>query len=134
VEEFLAGLIGALLGVVVEALLEVLFGLAVEALSATIKRLKDAGPVALTLGLVFAGAGAGFVSSWLVPHRVIAIGAAVPGLSLVLAPLLTGCVMALLGKQMGRSGQSPSPVATFRGGVVFAFSMALVRWLLVGVR
>lgn len=133
-EEFLAGLIGALLEVVVEALLEVLFGLAVEALSATIKRLKEADPLAGTLGLVFAGAGAGFVSAWLVPHRLIAIRAAIPGLSLVLAPLLTGCVIALLGKQMGRSGKSPSPVATFRGGVVFAFSMALVRWLLVSVR
>ena len=133
-EDFLLGLLGALLEVIGEALLELLFGLAAEALSAGIKRLKEAGPVALTIGLAFGGAGAGLLSAWLVPHRLIVTRVAIPGLSLVVAPVATGFVMGFLGKQIRRAGHSPNSVATFRGGLVFAFSMALVRWSLIGAQ
>jgi hypothetical protein len=132
VEHLLEALLGVLLEVIGDALLEVLFGLAAEALSGVIKRLKDAGPVVLTLGLAGAGAGAGLLSAWLVPHRLIVGRVVIPGLSLVAAPLVTGFVMGLLGQQIRRAGHWPSSVATFRGGVVFAFSMALVRWWLIG--
>ena len=128
--DLLVGLVVALLEVIGEALLEVLFGLAAEALSCAIRRLKDRGPVVWTLAL--AGAGAGLISAWLVPHRVIVGRVVIPGLSVVLAPLVTGLVMSLFGSQVRRAGQWPSGIATFRGGVLFAFSMALVRWWLVG--
>jgi hypothetical protein len=132
VEHLLEALVGVLLEVVGDALLEVLFGLVAEALSGVIKRREDASPVVLTLGLAGAGAGAGLLSGWLVPHRLIVGGVVIPGLSLVVAPLMTGVVMGLLGKQIRRAGHWPSSVATFRGGAVFAFAMALVRWWLVG--
>jgi hypothetical protein len=128
----LEALLAVLLDVIGDALLEVLFGLVAEALSGVIKRLKDASPVVLALGLAGAGAGAGLLSAWLVPHRLIVGRVVIPGLSLVVAPLMTGLVMSVLGKQICRAGHWPSSVATFRGGVVFAFSMALVRWWLVG--
>jgi hypothetical protein len=134
VEDFLLGLLGALFEIFGEAALEILFGLAAEALAAAIDRLKDAGPAALMIGVAFGGAGAGLISSWLVPHRLILTRPAMPGLSIVLAPLVTGFVMGFVGKQIRRSGRWPSSVATFRGGVVFAFSMALVRFLLIGAR
>jgi hypothetical protein len=114
--------------------LKILFGLAAEAPAAAIERLKDAGPAALTIGVAFGGAGAGLVSSWFVPHRLMVLRPAIPGLSLVVAPLATGFVMGFPGKQIRRSGHWPSSVATFRGGVVFAFLMALVRFLLIGAR
>ena len=132
-EDFLLGLVGALLEIFGEAALEILFGLAAEAPAAAIERLKDAGPAALAIGVAFGGAGAG-LTSWVVPHRLIVTRPAIPGLSLVVAPLVTGFVMGFLGKQIRRSGRWPSSVATFRGGVVFAFSMALVRFLLIGAR
>lgn len=131
-EHLLEALLAVLLEVIGDALLEVLFGLVAEALSGVIKRLEDATPVVVTLGLAGAGAGAGLLSAWLVPHRLIVGRVVIPGLSVLVAPLLTGVVMDLLGKQIRRAGHWPSSVATFRGGVVFAFSMALVRWWFVG--
>lgn len=133
VEDLLAGLLGALAEIVGDFLLEVLFGLAAEALSACIGRLKQATPAVSAIGLAFVGAAAGLLSVWLVPHRLIVTRTSLPGVSLLLAPLVTGFAMGLLGKQLRRFGQHPSDIATFRGGVVFAFSMAVIRWWLVGM-
>jgi hypothetical protein len=40
--------------------------------------------------------------------------------------------MYLLGGQLRRLGRQASSIATFRGGALFAFAMALVRWWLIG--
>ena len=85
------------------------------------------------MGLAFAGAAAGVLSAWLLPHRLIAARAVLPGVSLLLAPLATGAAMHFLGKLQRRLGRSPGSLATFRGGALFALSMALIRWWLVGV-
>jgi hypothetical protein len=56
----------------------------------------------------------------------------VPGVSLVLSPLSAGLVMKAFGDWRRRRGGDPSFLATFWGGALFAFSFALVRWLMVG--
>jgi len=133
VEDLFAELFAALLDIVVEFLLQLLFELAAEALSALINRWRQGSPAVSTIGLALFGGAAGLLSAWLFPHRLIAGRVALPGVSLLLAPLATGSVMHFLGKRLRRSGRSPSNLATFRGGSLFAFSMALIRWWLVGL-
>lgn len=131
-EDLLAELVAALLEIFGEFLLEILFELAAEAINALIHRRRPSSPALSTVGLVFVGAASGLVSAWLFPHRLIGTRVVLPGVSLLLAPLATGSAMHLLGKRLQQVGRYTSNLATFRGGALFAFSMALIRWWLVG--
>jgi len=133
VEDLFVELLAALLEVAGEFLIEILFGLAAEALSAMINRLKQTSPAVSAIGLACVGAAAGLLSAWLFPHRLIVTRVVLPGVSLLLAPLVTGFAMGFLGKRLRGFGRHPSNIATFRGGVLFAFSMALIRWWLIGL-
>ena len=129
----MGALLAGLVEIVGEFLIEMLFGLAIEALSAVINRLKQTSPAASAIGLAFVGAAAGLLSAWLFPHRLIMTRVVLPGVSLLVAPLVTGLAMGFVGKRLRHFGGYPSNIATFRGGVLFAFSMALIRWWLVGL-
>jgi hypothetical protein len=85
------------------------------------------------VGFVFGGAAAGFLSAWLFPNRLIVTRVMVPGASLLLAPLATGVAMHLLGRRLRNLERQVTSLATFWGGALFAFSMALVRWWLLGL-
>jgi hypothetical protein len=50
----------------------------------------------------------------------------------VLSPMLAGLVMHYYGRWRESRGSEPSYTATFLGGALFAFGMALVRFLLIG--
>ena len=132
-EDLLVELFAAFLDIVGEFLLQMLFELAAEALSGLINRLRPGNSTVSALGLILAGVAAGLLSAWLFPHRLMATRVVLPGVSLLAAPLATGLAMHFLGKRLRRFGRYPSHLATFRGGVLFAFSMALIRWWLVGL-
>ena len=143
-EDLLLQLLGAVLEIIGEALLEIVFEVATEALLQTVfetaaaalnglvNRWRERGPAVSAIGLAFAGGATGLLSAVLFPHRLIAARAVVSGVSLLLAPLATGYAMHLLGDRLRRFGRYPSNLATFRGGALCAFSMALIRWWLVG--
>jgi hypothetical protein len=86
--------------------------------------------VASGLGFVVAGGLAGYWSALFVPHRVLP-KLAVSGPSVVLAPLCAGLAMHFFGQWRRRHGGNPTYLATFWGGGIFAFAMALVRWWMV---
>jgi len=132
VEGLLAELLGFVLEILGEFVLQVIFELVTEALAGLISNRKEPRPAVSAVGLVFGGAAAGFLSAWLFPHRVIVTRVVIPGTSLLLAPLATGIAMHALGKRLRRLERHPTSLATFWGGALFAFSMALVRWWLVG--
>ena len=131
-EDLFAELLAILLEVVGDFLLQIVFELATEALGRLIKDRKQRSPAVSAIGLVFGGAVAGLLSAWLFPHRLIAMRVVVPGVSLMLAPLATGLAMHLLGRRLRRLERRASSLATFWGGALFAFVMAVVRWWLVG--
>jgi hypothetical protein len=54
----------------------------------------------------------------------------VRGVSLVVAPLLTGTVMSILGRTIRRRGKRVVKIETFPYAALFAYGMALVRLLL----
>jgi len=73
----------------------------------------------------------GFILSNTIPWRIFR-NPIIPGISLLLSPIATGLVMKLFGDWRRSRGHQPTVLATFWGGALFAFSMALVRWLRVG--
>lgn len=124
---------------VMEFLLELLFELLVEfalllgltPLHRALTRRRRSNPVLAAIGLVVLGSLIGLLVAWLFPERLLP-ALALPGASLVLSPLAAGLVMKVFGDWRKRRGGDPSALATFWGGALFAFSFALVRWLMVG--
>ena len=87
-------------------------------------------PVMAAIGIVIAGALAGLVASLAWPARILQPGP-VRGLSLIVSPIAAGILMDRYGRWSEEKGSEPSYLATFLGGALFAFSMALVRFLWV---
>ena len=83
-----------------------------------------AGAVLLVLGGIM-----GWIGWLLVPDPLLS-HAPIPGASLLLSPLITGGVMEFYGRWRRKSGHATSSASTFWGGALFAFGMALVRFLL----
>jgi hypothetical protein len=69
----------------------------------------------------------GVVTLLVIPMPVIR-NVMIPGISLVLAPVLVGTTMFSWGKYRRGKGRTVSGLATFWGGALFAFSSALVRF------
>ena len=110
-----------------EALLEGGF----HAAGQSFKRRSRAHPVVAGVGVILMGAVAGVIASLVWPARILHPGP-VRGLSLIVSPLVNGIVMERYGQWREDRGGSRSYIATFWGGALFAFSMALVRFLWVG--
>ena len=94
------------------------------------RRRTRAHPVVAAIGVVLMGALAGLLSWWILPGRIVQRGP-IPGLSLVISPIVSGLVMDRWGDWRESRGAERSFVATFWGGALFAFAMALVRFLLL---
>lgn len=115
--------------ILLQIVVEVLFELGFESIGESMRRRRRAHPVVALVGAVLFGGVAGLATSLLWPARIIKT-APVPGASLLLSPLLTGLVMDQYGRWRKDEG---SYLATFWGGAFFAFGMALVRFLWVGL-
>ena len=87
------------------------------------------GAVYLCLGAVI-----GVESVDVLPHRFFPISGPISGVSLVLAPLVAGLMTQLFGYWRQRHHHISSWFATFWGGALFAFSIAFIRWMVVGRR
>jgi hypothetical protein len=129
VEDLLLVLIEILLEGIAEFVVEVLFGLVVEAMA---ERWEKGSRTIPWILLALLGMASGFFSAVIFPHRIIARRVAFHGVSLLLAPVATGFALYLIGKQLRRWGRPASSLTTFQGGAAFAFAMALIRWWLVG--
>ncbi len=66
----------------------------------------------------------------MIPIRILP-NSRFPGISLLLSPIAAGWIMKALGDWRRSRGHEPTVLATFWGGALFAFSMALVRRLRV---
>ena len=111
---------------VAELVLEILVELGLGALLSPSSG-KERHAALAYLGIVLMGAIAGFLFSLAVPKPVLS-QTPVPGLSLVLSPLLAGTSMMALGRWRRSKGRNATRLATFFGGALFAFALAFVRW------
>lgn len=80
------------------------------------------------------GAVIGFETVDLLPHRLFPVRPPFPGISLLLAPLGAGLLMHCFGLWRRKRAHDSSWLSTFWGGAVFAFSIALSRWITVAGR
>ncbi len=111
---------------VVEGLLEVGWE-SVRRVSAKRGRVNRAAAAAV---LVLLGGVTGYLSVLFVPVHLFG-PSRYPGISLLVAPLATGAALQALGSWRAERGHTPSVLATFWGGALFAFAMVGVRVLLV---
>ena len=130
--ELLLEIFGEIFPEIGAALLQIFFEFAAGALHELIQA-WTIGPVVSSIGLLLVGAIAGLLSVGVVPHRLIATRVMFPGLSLLLAPLVAGSAVYVLGDRLQRFGWCSSNFGGFRGGAVFAFAMAAIRWCFIAL-
>jgi len=81
-------------------------------------------------GAFLVGLTLGFMSGWAAPQRMIP-ARYFQGTSIVFVPVLLGAAMHYWGKWRTRHGKRGSAVATWYGGGVFGFGLAIGRLLVL---
>ena len=138
VDELLAGILGAIAELLLEAFLEVIAAVALDLASRALLDLSTSITDAIKenkilTGFVYGllGVVAGLLSILVLPHRMIhrdhPIG--FHGISLLISPIIAGTVLSSVGAVMRRWGKKVTPVETFGYGFAFALGMAVVRFL-----
>ncbi|HKF48486.1 MAG TPA: hypothetical protein VKB38_14075 [Terracidiphilus sp.] len=130
-EDLLAAVLEFLLECLVEVLIEFAMGLAADVTARAIRRTtlggRRIGPALSTFLVALAGFIAGFASVWIFPHPFVR-PSRFHGVSLIISPLVTGILLALLGQGIRRRGKESVAIESFRYGFVFALAIAIVRF------
>jgi hypothetical protein len=87
-------------------------------------------PLAACVGYIFLGGLAGGLSLFLFPHPLVH-PSKVPGLSVVISPILAGLGMSLIGSIRRKRNKNAIRIESFGYGFAFAFGMALIRFFFV---
>jgi hypothetical protein len=109
----------------------VLFEFGWESVAHTVRRRESANRIGALFGYALFGSLVGLVSVYLLPRPIVAPGG-VPGVSLILVPVVVGVAMNEYGRFRRNRGIPTTHLATFSGGATFAFFTALVRFALRG--
>ena len=121
-----------LLQLVIEIIGQVIFELLVacgwESLTDSGLRVRQSRPLVAGIAQFLMGLSAG-VLSLLILSRRLWPQSAIPGLSLVLSPVGTGIAMHWLGELWRDRGKQPPALFSFKAGAIFAFGMALARFV-----
>jgi hypothetical protein len=128
-------LLFAFLEMFLEILFEAAFEFAAEFLGALVLRgvaevfdtSEFKNPLLASVGYVFLGGVAGGLSLLFFPHPLVH-PSRVPGLSVVISPVLAGVGMSLVGSTLRKRNKKAMQIESFGYGFAFAFGMALVRF------
>ena len=128
----------AFLEVLLENFVEAAFEFAAEFIGAIIWRgfaaVFDASefknPWLAYIGYVFLGGVAGGMSLLIFPHPLVH-PSRIPGLSVVISPVLAGLGMSILGSTLRKRNKKTMQIESFGYGFAFALGMALVRFFFV---
>jgi hypothetical protein len=129
-------LLVALLEIFLEIFLEAAFEFAAEFIGALIWRGLAAevdttefkGPLLACIGYVILGGVTGGLSLLFFPHPLFH-PSRIPGLSVVISPVLAGLGMWMVGTSLRKRNKKAMQIESFGYGFAFAFGMALVRFL-----
>jgi hypothetical protein len=116
--------------VVVQVFGEFAFTLGWESLAHALRGSRKANPIFALVGWAIIGATCGAIGTFLVPYRILP-PSRLRGMSLIVAPLITGALMRTVGDRRRKAGKDTTVLATFWGGSLFAFSAAVTRFLLI---
>ncbi len=131
-------LLFAFLELVLEIFFEAAFEFAADFLGALILRgitevfntSEFKNPLVASIGYVFLGGLAGGLSLLFFPHPLVH-PSKIPGLSVVISPILAGFGMSLVGSTLRKRNKNAMQIESFGYGFAFAFGMALVRFFFV---
>ena len=129
--DFLEFLLFAFLEIFGDALIQIVLEFLLNGLASIRRALPDTEnkyPRLQAVGWFVVGAGVGGLSLAVYSKPLFHRGR-LPGVSLLLSPLLTGLVMEQLGRFRAARGKSAQPLSNFHNGAAFAFGFALVRFL-----
>ncbi|HEX8846930.1 MAG TPA: hypothetical protein VF791_19970 [Pyrinomonadaceae bacterium] len=107
---------------------ELLVELGLRSLSEPFRAREARSPFLTFIGYGLLGAIAGGISLLIFPRSFVR-SSSMHGISLLLTPALAGLVMSGLGWLRGRQGSSLIKLDSFGYGFIFAFGMALLRFL-----
>jgi hypothetical protein len=135
-EDLLGAILGGLLELLAEFLLEVALGALAGLLSRLARRfrvtVRRSDPVVATVVFTLVGAGFGFLSAVIFPFPLVH-PSRFHGISLLISPVLTGFVMAWIGRAWKRRGRASVRIESFGYGFTFALAVALVRFWIMKV-
>ena len=130
--DFLFELLLMVLEPILEAILELIasaiMDLASRLLADSFDALESAPPVIATVVYTALGMFAGGCSVLVFPHHLVH-PSRIPGISLVVSPILTGAALSLIGALLRSREKTTTRIETFRYGFAFAFGMSTVRLL-----
>ena len=133
--EILFELLAPILEIVAELVLQVAFEwlaeLGFRAIRAPFLRGQEASPGWAAVGYAIFGAIAGGLSLLIFPSSFVA-SYAWRVVNLVVTPVLSGAAMSIFGAWRRRRGQELVRLDRFAYGMVFAFAMAVVRFVFAG--
>lgn len=105
---------------------ELLAELGLHSLKHAARKPRD--PVLATIGFAILGVIAGGISLLILPNSLIP-GIELRWINLFLTPLAAGGIMMLIGRQRDKRGRALVGLDRFGYAVVFAFAMAVVRFV-----
>lgn len=130
-EDFILEIFFEILGFIFEAIgeyiLAAIWDLMLRAVGEVFQTSELPNPVLAAFGYVLIGLTTGGLSLLFLPHRLIR-HSRVPGVSLIISPVMTGLMMALTGKILRRRRKTVTRMESFGYGFAFAFGVALVRF------
>jgi hypothetical protein len=133
-DELFGAILAGIAELVAEILIEAVFAGLAGVLSRAFRlfkvKVRRADPVVATVMFGLVGVSSGFLSALFFPHHLVH-PTRLHGISLLISPILTGLLMAQIGRTVRRCGRQPVRIESFGYGFVFALAMALVRFWLV---
>jgi hypothetical protein len=130
-EELFGAILAGIAELVAEILLEAVFAELAGVLSRAFRlfkvKIRRADPVVAAVTFCLVGVSSGFLSVLLFPHHLVH-PTRLHGISLLISPILTGLLMAQIGRIVQRWGRKPVRIESFGYGFIFALAMALVRF------
>jgi len=120
-------IIGTIWEVIIQIIGEIAFEIGLRGVANVVKPRKDRNPIVTTIGYLILGVVFGFLVTWIIPDSQIE-SYNLRILNLLIAPILAGAVMAIIGKMRSKRGQELIRLDTFGYGYTFALGFALIRF------
>ncbi|MDR3792576.1 MAG: hypothetical protein P4L03_04255 [Terracidiphilus sp.] len=134
-EDLLLSILSALIEIALEFFMEFAGEMLISGLLRVAKRIVgnfsrvNAFVIAILFGIL--GTLLGFLSVALFPHPLVH-PSRIHGISMIIAPLMTGLAMMAIGRAIRLRGKETTEIENFSNGFVFALAMAIVRFVCVG--
>jgi len=117
-----------ILELLAEIFLQLIFETLAEAGIHFFGRDNKPNPIAAGIGYFLFGAALGALSLFLLPESFISSDG-LRWLNLIVTPVVLGFIMAMIGKARTRKGKDTVRIERFVFGYLFAFGLALIRFL-----